>query len=69
MDIALATEARAMYANLLSDEDKEKLAALHSTDELVAFLGRSPAWRPVSLALPRRGDGQAVFRGAQPLPL
>lgn len=41
MDIALATEARAMYANLLSDEDKEKLAALHSTDELVAFLGRS----------------------------
>ena len=64
MDIALATEARAMYANLLSDEDKEKLAALHSTDELVAFLGRSPAWRPVSLTLPAVGATDRQFSEA-----
>lgn len=64
MDIALATEARAMYANLLSAEDKEKLAALHSTDELVAFLGRSPAWRPVSLALPAVGATDRQFSEA-----
>lgn len=64
MDIALATEARAMYANLLSDEDREKLASLRSTDELVAFLGRSPAWRPVSLALPAVGATDRQFSEA-----
>lgn len=64
MDIALATEARAMYANLLTDEDREKLAGLHHPDELVAFLGRSAAWRPVSASLPPIGATDAQFSEA-----
>ncbi|MBS6750777.1 MAG: V-type ATPase subunit, partial [Firmicutes bacterium] len=64
LDIALATEARAMYAHLLSQEDKEKIAALHSADELVAFLGRSEAWRPASLALPPIGATDEQFSEA-----
>lgn len=64
MDIALATEARAMYANLLSDGDREKLASLHSSDELVAFLGRSAAWRPAALALPPVGATDEQFSEA-----
>lgn len=55
MDIALATEARAMYAHLLTQEDKDKIASLRSPDELVAFLGRCEAWHPASLALPAVG--------------
>ena len=68
MDIALAAGARHVCEPALG-RGQGKLAALHSTDELVAFLGRSPAWRPVSLALPAVRATDRQFSGAQPLPL
>ncbi|MGI6026083.1 MAG: V0D/AC39 family V-type ATPase subunit [Candidatus Scatomorpha sp.] len=64
LDIALATEARAMYAHLLTQEDKDKISSLRSPDELVAFLGRSEAWRPASLALPATGATDEQFSEA-----
>ncbi len=64
LDIALATEARAMYAHLLTQEDKDKIGSLRSPDELVAFLGRSEAWRPASLALPAMGATDEQFSEA-----
>lgn len=56
MDIALATEARAMYAHLLSDADKEKIASMRTPEELLSFLLRSPAWHKAAAGLPRRAQ-------------
>ena len=56
MDIALATEARAMYAHLLSDADKEKIASMRTPEELLSFLLRSPAWHRPPQACPRRAQ-------------
>lgn len=64
MDIALATEARAMYANLLTDADRDRIASMRTTDELVSFLLRSPAWRGAALSLPPMGTTDAQFAEA-----
>lgn len=52
MDIALATESRAMYAHMLGAKGCQKARELASTDELVALLRRSPAWDTAMLRLP-----------------
>lgn len=64
MDIALATEARAMYANLLTDADRDRIASMRTADELVSFLLRSPAWRGAALSLPPMGTTDAQFAEA-----
>ncbi len=64
MDIALATEARAMYANLLTDADKRRIGAMRTTDELVSFLLRSPAWREAAMGLPPMGATDTQFAEA-----
>ena len=51
LDRALAAAARGMYSELLTAEDKERIAGMRTTDELAAFLSRSPAWRDAALML------------------
>ena len=51
LDLALATEARGMYAGLLSAEEKERIAGAGSEQEFLAQLSRSEAWRSVPPAL------------------
>lgn len=51
-DIALATEARAMFARLLTDEDKSRIALIRSTGDLVAFLRHTPGWGTAAKELP-----------------
>ena len=64
MDIALATEARAMYAHLLSDADKEKIASMRTPEELLSFLLRSPAWHKAAAGLPPQGATDVQFAEA-----
>ena len=64
MDIALATEARAMYAHLLTEQDKARIGGMRSTDELVSFLLRSPAWQGAALGLPPMGATDEQFAEA-----
>ncbi len=51
LDIALATEARGMYAGLLTPEEKQRLGQLRSQDEMVRMLTRSDAWHAAALSL------------------
>ena len=51
LDIALATETRGMYAGLLTDEDKQRIAQLKSVQELLSLLSRNSAWHDASLVL------------------
>ena len=51
LDIALATEARGMYAGLLSPEEKQRISQMRSTQELVHLLTRSDAWHTAALSL------------------
>ncbi len=51
MDIALATEARGMYAGLLSDEEKQRMRQMRNVQELVSLLTRSDAWHDAALML------------------
>ena len=51
LDIALATEARGMYAGLLSAEEKERIAQIRSVDEFLRQLQRSEAWHAASLSM------------------
>lgn len=63
LDIALATEAHAMYARLLTKDEKHRLASMTSSDELVAFLRGTRAWSAAAAELPSTGttDGQFSF--------
>lgn len=51
LDIALAAEARGMYAGLLNAEEKQRLAQAHSMLELIGVLTRSAAWHDAALIL------------------
>jgi len=51
-DIALATMSRGMYARLLTDEDKSKIAAIRSTNDLVAYLKHTKGWETAAKVLP-----------------
>lgn len=51
-DIALATMSRGMYSRLLTDEDKSKIAAIRSTNELVAYLKHTKGWEAAAKVLP-----------------
>lgn len=51
LDIALATEARGMYAAMLTADDKQRIAQAHSTQELVSLLTRNDAWHDAALML------------------
>ncbi len=64
MDIALATEARAMYAHLLSRADLDKIGSMRTTDELLSYLLRSPAWQQAALSLPPAGATDVQFAEA-----
>ncbi|MEG1633634.1 MAG: V-type ATPase subunit [Oscillospiraceae bacterium] len=63
LDIALATGAHAMYARLLSQDEKKLIADLRSTDELVAFLRRTSGWGGAAADMPPSGvtDKQFAF--------
>lgn len=52
LDIALATQAHAMFARLLTEADKKHIAELGSTEELVAFLRGTPGWGRGARELP-----------------
>ena len=64
LDITLAVEARAKYAAMLSAEDRRRICALSSQDELVALLARSDGWRQAVTALPAVGTTEAPFSAA-----
>lgn len=51
MDIALATEARGMYAGLLTADEKQRMGQLRSVQELISLLTRSEAWHDAALML------------------
>lgn len=51
LDIALATEARGMYAGLLKPEEKERIAQVRSVQELLGVLARNDAWHAASLSM------------------
>lgn len=52
LNIALATEAHAMYARLLTAADKKHIAELQTTAELIAFLRGTPGWGRAARELP-----------------
>ena len=64
LDITLAVEARAKYAAMLSAEDRRRICALSSQDELVALLARSDGWRQAVKALPAVGTTEEQFSAA-----
>lgn len=64
LDIALATEARAMSARLLTKEDKDKLRSMKTQEELVAFLRRTPGWGHAARELPSEGSTDMQFSTA-----
>lgn len=64
LDAALAVEARGMYARLLTDEEKRRIAALESPDALIALLRHSAAWGAAAAALPQTGCGGTRFSWA-----
>lgn len=64
LDRALAAAARGMYSELLTAEDKERIAGMRTTDELAAFLSRSPAWRDAALMLQSGELTDTRFAGA-----
>ena len=61
LDIALATEAHGMYARLLTKEEKQRISAMTSADELVSFLRGSRAWGAAARELPTTDTTDAQF--------
>lgn len=61
LDIALATEAHGMYARLLTKDDKRRISAMTSADELVAFLRGSRAWGAAAQELPTTDATDSQF--------
>ncbi len=55
LDIELATIAHAMFAKLLTPEEKKRIAALRGGDELIACLRRTEGWGEAARALPSQG--------------
>lgn len=55
LDVALAVEARAMYAHMLRSEGIKKAAACPSADELIALLKANEAWGEACAGLPETG--------------
>lgn len=55
----LVTKVRAMQAKLLTREDFEKIASMHSVPEIVAFLKEKPAYREHFAAM----DESMIHRG------
>lgn len=55
----LVTKVRAMQAKLLTREDFEKIASMHSVPEIVAFLKEKPAYREHLAAM----DESMIHRG------
>ena len=64
LDIALAAEARGMYAKLLTAEDKQRIAQARSTTEFLTLLQRSGAWRDAALMLQSGEQSDASFAEA-----
>lgn len=60
-DIALATEARALFGKLLTAEDRKKVAAMTAPDELIAYLRRCPGWSRAAGALPLENVKDSLF--------
>lgn len=51
LDIALATQARGMYAGLLSAEEKQRIGQSRSTQEMLSTLTRNDAWHDAALMM------------------
>ncbi len=51
LDIALATQARGMYAGLLSNEEKQRIGQSRSAQEMLSTLTRSDAWHDAALMM------------------
>ncbi len=64
LDIALATEARGMYAGLLTAEEKQRIAQVRSVQEFMTLLARNDAWRAASLSLQAEEPTDALFSDA-----
>lgn len=52
LDVALAAATRAMYARLLKDEDKSKIALIQAPDDLVTFLRHTEGWSDAAKEMP-----------------
>ena len=51
LDIALAAEARGMYAGMLSAEEKQRIGQMRNIQEFMNLLSRNDAWRAAALSL------------------